>query len=88
MQETQGRPVSREDPLEKDMATHSSILAFEIPERVRHNSVTKTANERGFGGSHSSADTLLMLDFWPPELWGNKSASLEASDYDEQLQQP
>ena len=88
MQETQGRPVSREDPLEKDMATRSSILACEIPETVRNNSVTKTANERGFGGSQGSADTLLILDFWPPELWGNKSASLEASDNDEQLQKP
>ena len=88
MQETQVRPVSWEDPLEKDMATHSSIPACEIPERVRHNSVTKTANKRGFGESHSSADTLLILNFWPPELRGNKSALLEASGYDERLQQP
>ena len=44
----------QEDPLEKEMATHSSILAWEIPytdepgglqsmrsQRVRHNSVIK-----------------------------------------------
>ena len=31
MQETQVRPLDREDPLEKEMATHSSILAWEIP---------------------------------------------------------
>ena len=34
MQETQETPVQslvREDPLEKEMATHSSILAWEIP---------------------------------------------------------
>jgi len=30
-QETQGQPVGREDPLEKEMATHSSILAWEFP---------------------------------------------------------
>ena len=31
MQETQVRFLSREDPLKKDMATHSSILAWRIP---------------------------------------------------------
>ena len=45
-----GRSLGREDPLEEEMATHSSILAWEIPwteepgglqskglQRVRHN---------------------------------------------------
>ena len=49
MQETQVRSLGQEDPLEEEMATHSSILAWEIPwteepgrlqpmgaERVRH----------------------------------------------------
>ena len=31
MQETQGQPLGREDPLEKRMATRSSILAWRIP---------------------------------------------------------
>ena len=31
MQETQVQPISWEDLLEKEMATHSSILAWEIP---------------------------------------------------------
>ena len=31
MQETQVLSLSREDPLEKEMATHSSILAWRIP---------------------------------------------------------
>ena len=31
MQETQVRSLSLEDPLEKGMTTHSSILAWEIP---------------------------------------------------------
>ena len=31
MQETQVRPLGREDPLEGEMATHSTILAWEIP---------------------------------------------------------
>ena len=31
MQETQVQSLGREDPLEKEMATHSSILAWKIP---------------------------------------------------------
>ena len=31
MQETTVRSLGWEDPLEKEMATHSSILAWEIP---------------------------------------------------------
>ena len=31
MQETHVRPLGREEPLEKEMATHSSVLAWEIP---------------------------------------------------------
>ena len=31
MQETQVQSLGREDPLEKKMATHSSILAYRIP---------------------------------------------------------
>ena len=30
-QETQGQSLGREDPLEEEMATYSSILAWEIP---------------------------------------------------------
>ena len=30
MQETQVRPLGQEHPLEKEMATHSSILAWKI----------------------------------------------------------
>ena len=31
MQETQVHSLGQEDPLEEEMATHSSILAWEIP---------------------------------------------------------
>ena len=44
MQETWVRSLHWEDPLEKEMATHSSILAWEIPwghKRVRHKLSTK-----------------------------------------------
>ena len=53
IQETQVRSLGQEDPLEKAKATHSSILAWEIPyrgawqatvhgvSRVRHDLATK-----------------------------------------------
>ena len=31
MQETEVQSLGREDPLEEEMATHSTILAWEIP---------------------------------------------------------
>ena len=50
MRDTQVRSLGREDPLEKEMETHCSVLAWEIPQteesgrlqsmgfqRVRHN---------------------------------------------------
>ena len=59
MQETKVQSLGQEDPLEKDMATHSSILAWRIPwtkepgrlqfmgsQRLRHNWDTNTW---GFG---------------------------------------
>ena len=55
MWETQLHSLGREDPLEKEMATHSSILAWKIPwleeagrlqsmglQRVGHDGVTNT----------------------------------------------
>ena len=57
MQKTQGQSLGWEDPLEKEMATHSSILAWRIPwieepgrlqlmelKKVRYNCVTNTFN--------------------------------------------
>ena len=59
MQETQVQCLGREDPLEKEMATHCSSLAWKIPQteepgglqsmgsqRVRHDCVTKTHTHR------------------------------------------
>ena len=58
MQETWVRFLGQEDPLEKETATHSSILAWKIPrteepgrlqsmgsQRVRHNLATKPNQE-------------------------------------------
>ena len=32
LQETRIQPLSREDPLKKEMVTHSSILAWKVPQ--------------------------------------------------------
>ena len=39
-QETQVQSLTREDPLEKEMATHSCILAWEIPWTEEHGGST------------------------------------------------
>ena len=59
MQETQVQSLNQKDPLEKEIATHSSILAWRIPwtegpgrlqsmgsQRVRHDWVTNTLERR------------------------------------------
>ena len=40
MQETQVRSLSREDPLEEEMTTHSCILGWEIPDIMGQGSLT------------------------------------------------
>ena len=49
MQETRGQSLGQEDPQEKEMASHSSILAWRIPglrsmgsQRVGHDKETNT----------------------------------------------
>ena len=45
MQEMWVRSLGREDPLEKEMATHSSILAWEIPWTEEPGGVTWVTKE-------------------------------------------
>ena len=51
--ETQVRSVGQEDPLEKEMATHSSILAWKIPRM----------EEPGIPWGHKYLDTTEQLHF-------------------------
>ena len=46
MQETQFRSLGQEDPLEKGMATHSSILAWRIPWTEEPNRLQSTGLQR------------------------------------------
>ena len=70
MWETQVRSLSQEDPLEKEMATHSSILAWKIPwrdepgalqsmglQRVKHDLVTKQQPQTTQSQRTSTRDT-------------------------------
>ena len=51
MQETHVQSLGQEDPLEKEMATHSSVFAWEIPWR----------EESGGLQSHKELDTTEQL---------------------------
>ena len=46
MQETRVRSLGREDPLEKEMATHSSILAWRIPWREEPGRLQSMGSQR------------------------------------------
>ena len=45
-QETQVRSLGWEDPLEKEMATHSSILAWRIPWTEESGGMQSTGSQR------------------------------------------
>ena len=57
MQETQVRSLGRKDPLEKRIATHSSILAWGIP-------WTEEPGGLQFMGSHIVGPNLPLLVKW------------------------
>ena len=82
MQEMQVRSLGQEDPLEKEMATHSSILACKTPwieepgrlgpwghKRVRHDLVTKQQQKDIFGVE------------WLCGAWGDFSELGREGDY-------
>jgi len=46
VQETQVRSLGREDPLEKEMVTHSSVLAWRIPWMEKPGRLQSTGSQR------------------------------------------
>ena len=46
MQETRVRSLGRDDPLEEEMATHSSILAWRIPWMEEHGGLQSMGSQR------------------------------------------
>ena len=57
VQETQVRSLSREDPLEKEKATHPSILAWRIPWREEPGRLQSMASQRVAHDRNNSACT-------------------------------
>ena len=49
MQETQGLSLGEEDPLEKEMATHSSILDWEIQCKEEPDGLKSTGSQKSVG---------------------------------------
>ena len=45
-QETRVQPLGQEDPLEKGMATHSSVLAWRIPRSEEPGGLQSTGSQR------------------------------------------
>ena len=50
MQEVQVRPLGWEDPLEKEMAAHSSVLAWEIPWTEELGGLQSAGSQKGQTG--------------------------------------
>ena len=61
MQETRVRSLGREDPLEKEMATHSSTLARRIPWREEPGRLQSMGSQRV---GHDRATSLSSVQTW------------------------
>ena len=76
MQETQVLSLGQEDPLEKEMATHSSILAWAIPwteEPAGLQSMRSRWEEDEAGGSASGPRALAVAQAFPGGQWADGS---------------
>ena len=74
MQKTRVRSLGQEDSLEKEMATHASILAWKFPwteepgglqsmesQRVRHDLVTKQQQTKDYHTVYAIATEILIV---------------------------
>ena len=61
MWETQVHSLGREDPLEKEMATHSSILAWRIPWMEEPSKLQSTGSQR-VGHDRATSHDLILFD--------------------------
>ena len=64
MQETQVRSLGQEDPLEKGMATHSSMLAWRIPWREEPGRLQSMGRKES-----DMTERLHFLVFSPEDQW-------------------
>ena len=69
MQETKVLSLGQEDPLEKETATHSSILAWEVPSTEEPRELQSMGSQRDGHdlGTKSQSPPAMCLWTWP--LW-------------------
>ena len=60
-EETQVRPLGQEDPLEEEMAMHSSILAWKIPWTGEPGGLQSTGSQR-VGHDWTTKDTMHIIN--------------------------
>ena len=84
MQETRVQSLDWEDPLEKEMAIYSSILAWRVPWTEEPGMVQSAKSQTRLSNFYSLSQIFfralrknqpidtLMSDFKPPELWDHK----------------
>ena len=68
MQQTEVQPLGWEDPLEEEIATHSSILAWEIPWTEEPGTVHRVAKSQ----TGLSAWACTHVPFWAPVFFPNQ----------------
>ena len=64
MRETRVQSLGREDPLEKEMAPHSSTLAWKIPWTEEPDKLQSMGSQRV---GHNWATSLLLFFYFTPE---------------------
>ena len=60
-EETQVRPLSQEDPLEEEIAMHTSILAWKIPLTGEPGGLQSTGSQR-VGHDWTTKDTMHIIN--------------------------
>ena len=76
--ETQVRSLGREDPLEKEMATHSSILAWKIPRTEEPGRLQSMGSQRV---GHDWATKINFSDFFAKILFRFSYYNREIDSY-------
>ena len=77
MRETQVQSLGREDLVEKEMATHPSILAWETPWTEKPGG-PQSMGSQGVGHDRATSLSLLSLGF--PDSSGDKESACHARD--------
>ena len=81
MQEMWVRPLGQEDPMEEEMATHSSILAWEIPCSEEPGRLQSMGLQRvGFNWAHTYARTAILSYFEKSYPRDNKASVFFLND--------